>query len=142
MKNYILLLIILIFTSCNFNEKETELSYPLENIKIKSIKSEELNRNVSDTLILNKFSKSLKKLTNKDLVKGKRLHGATRLCDLKLKTDKDDILLFIALSKENEVVISFFEFNKDDNFNYFLGALYETDQLMDIIKNADLNCKS
>ncbi|MCH4824623.1 hypothetical protein ML462_15725 [Gramella lutea] len=142
MKKYTLLIIILILTSCNFKEKKSELNYPLENIEIKSIELEGSNKNFSDTLILNKFSKSFRELTNKDLVTGERLHGATRICDLKIKTNENDILLFIARSQENEVVVSFFESKKEDNFNYFLGALYETDQLMKMIKNAGIKCKN
>ncbi|SDR65784.1 hypothetical protein SAMN04488552_0191 [Christiangramia echinicola] len=142
MKNYSLLLIIIILSSCNFKEKKTEISFPLKDIQVKSIQLEKSNEKVSDTLILNKFSNLLQDLSHVDLVKGKRLHGATKLCDLTLKTNKNDILLFVSRSQKKELVVSFFEFNEKDNFNYFLGALYKTEHLSDLIETAGLECKN
>ena len=140
MKKIILFITILIFTSCNFTEKKAKVNYPLEKVEVVTIVLKETNEVISDTLTLNKFSNYFKNLSNNDLIKGKRLHGASKICSLTVKTDKNDLLLFVLNSKENKIVIDFFEVNEDDNFNYFLGALYENQKLIKLLKSEGLNC--
>ncbi|RDK85496.1 hypothetical protein [Marinirhabdus gelatinilytica] len=142
MKSLGIIVILLILTSCNFKEQKSELSYPLENIELKTISSEDTNRRISDTIILNRLEKAFRILSNNDLIKGKRLHGASSLCDLTITTNNGEILLMVSKSEEKEVVMSFYKFIDEDNFTYFLGTLYETDQLMEILKNAGIVCES
>ena len=140
MKKIILFITILIFTSCIFLDKNDEINYPLEKVKVVGIVLEESNEVISDTLILNKFSKYFRNLSSKDLVKRRRLHGATKMCSLTIKTNENDLSLFVLNSKENKIVIDFFEVNEKDNFNYFLGALYKNEKLINLLKSGSLNC--
>ncbi|MBZ9779898.1 hypothetical protein LB452_13295 [Psychroflexus sp. CAK8W] len=140
MKKINLFIIILVLTSCNFFEKKDEISYPLKEVEVRSIILEESNEVISDTLTLSKFSNYLRDLSNNDLVKGKRLHGASKMCSLTIKTDKYDLSLFVLNNRQNKIVVDFFEVNEKDNFNYFLGALYENQKLINLLNSGGLNC--
>lgn len=141
-KKCFLVVIFPLLVNCNPKKaKEEELNYPLQNIQIQSIILEGQNSSINDSLLLNRLSIFLRKLTSKDLIKGRRLHGATKMCDLTLNSMDREVQLIVSKSQENEMVVNFLEFQEQDNFSIFLGALYDSNEFLEIINELGIECK-
>lgn len=129
----------LIVTSCVFSEKEEEKEdrFLFQDANVTSIgfsiDGEEDYEILKDSLLLKEVNEALSGINSKKLIIGKRQHGAKNLYSLKLAKEEDDLLLFVNRTKGNEVTIDFFEENKTDNFNYFLGCLYEAEYLYEVL---------
>ena len=141
-KKYLLVFIFSLFFNCSSKkEKKEELNYPLQSIQVQSILLEGQGTSFNDSLLLNKLSLYLRKLTNQDLIKGRRLHGASKMCDLILKSTDREIQLFVSKSQKNEMVVNFLEFEEKDNFTYSLRALYNSNEFLEIIDEIGIECK-
>jgi len=91
MKNYFwIIFVLLIITSCQFNKQKEEKYYPFTDLEISTIKKDsENNFEIKDSAATKEVSSFLKKLSSEDLIKGKRLHGAEKLCDIIIKNNTD-----------------------------------------------------
>ena len=137
----ICILCLFISVGCNFHKQESKTDHPFKNLNIESISVENQEQNL-DTInpeVIIQLSQSLQDISNKELIKDKGLHGAKSLCSIRLKTDTHDILLFVQ-SKDNDTIIDFYQENKKDNFNYYLGALYDSQNLVKVLNHTDLKC--
>ncbi len=143
MKNYFwLIFTLLILTSCQFKEKKEEKNYPFTNLKISAIKiDDENNLENQDSVLIKEILDFLKKLNSANLIKGKRLHGAEKLCNMIIKNRNDnEILISISTHKEKGTTADFFQEKKSDNFTYFLGRLYNADKLVHLLQKHGMNC--
>lgn len=139
-KGYILtyLIIFLIFNSCVFKEKKQEDDkFLFEGIEIKSVEFKDDRDkdyvNLKDSILLKKVNEILDGINSQELIKGQRQHGAKNIYRLKLTKEGDDLLLFINKTKDNEMTIDFFKEDREDNFNYFIGCLYKSDDLNNLL---------
>ena len=143
MKNYFwIIFALLIITSCQFNKEKEEKYYPFTDLEISSInKDSQNNFEIKDSAAIKEVSIFLKKLSSEDLIKGRRLHGAEKLCDIIIKNSTDnDILIFISSHKEDGITADFLQERKADNFTYFLGRLYDANKFMHLLDKHGLNC--
>ena len=143
MKNYFwIIFALLIITSCQFKEQKEEKYYPFTDLEISVIKKDsENNFEIKDSAAIKEVSSFLKKLSSKDLIKGKRLHGAEKLCDIIIKNSTDnDILIFISSHKEDGITADFLQERQADNFTYFLGRLYDANKFVNLLEKHGLNC--
>jgi len=144
-KILVYLFICLMLNSCVFNEKKKEDGFPFQSTKIESIgfnvDRSQNYENLNDSLLIEKVNEVLYKINSNELIKGRNQHGATNLYSLKLSKEGNDLLLFVNRTKDNEITIDFFEEDKEDNFNYFLGCLYKSDNLYRILNDRLIQLK-
>jgi len=127
-----------IFTSCLFDKQnKVEDNLPFKDVKIESVKFKKGKNqnyvNLNDSIFLRKINKVINGIESKELIKGRRQHGAKNLFSLKLVKDDKNLFLFINETKDEGMTIDFFEEDKEDNFNYFMGCLYESNDLMKLL---------
>lgn len=146
MKKYIrIILILTLITSCQFqeNKKEKEAAeYQFEDLKIESIKSG--NQEIISEKDKNNFEEInayLKNLTDKNLIKGKRLHGANNICSVIIKSENDEISIIFKSNEENKITASFLKQNKNQNFINSMGRLENGEKLLELLNNIGINCK-
>lgn len=140
MKNIPLLFIFLIFlSSCVFSEKKTNLEadFPFKGIKIEKVgynnsRSQDYTI-LHDSLVAIEVNKILKNINSKQLIKGKRQHAAKNIYSIKLIQEGNNLLLFINETNEGNVTIDFFEENQEINYSYFLGCLYDSEELYEVL---------
>lgn len=142
MNKYFFTIAILALNSCNVDLSKSKVESFLKDLKIISIelKLDGETRQITDTLATKRITISLTNLKSNDLIKGRRLHGATLLCDLTLKSNKNDLLIFVVKNKEDEIMLEFFEQDEEDNFKYYLGRLYESEKMLKTFKELGIEC--
>ncbi|SKB35206.1 hypothetical protein SAMN05660776_0639 [Salegentibacter holothuriorum] len=139
MKRYLLLLM-LIITSCNFGEQEEVIEYPFSELEISTVEMNKENNALEASSEVKEIESYLKNLSNRELIKGKRLHGADRLCEVILKNNNGNIIIVFKSHKEEGITASFLKENQADNFSHSLGRLYNADHLMELLQKSGLPC--
>src|SRR5690606_5780538 len=105
MKKFLLLLI-LIVTSCNFGEQEEAIEYPFSELEIATVEIYNENNALEQSAEVKEIENYLKNLSNRDLTKGKRLHGAERLCEVTVKNNNGNITIVFKSHKEEGITAS------------------------------------
>jgi len=140
MKTYLLLLM-LIITSCNFGEQEEAIEYPFSELEISTVEMTNKRNALKNSAEVMEIESYLKNLSNRDLIKGKRLHGADPLCEVTIKNNKGNITIVFKSHKEEGITASFLQENQADNFSHSLGRLYNADNLIELLQESGLPCK-
>ena len=145
MKKYIrIILILTLITSCQFqeNKKEKEVAeYQFEDLRIESIKSgdQEINNEKNESKF-EEINDYLKGLTDQNLIKGKRLHGAEKICSVIIKSENDEISIIFKSDEENKITASFLKQNKNQNFINSMGRLENGEKLLELLKKNGIQC--
>lgn len=135
----IYLLAFLIFNSCIQNGKnggkDDNLFNDVQIVSVGFNNDRSQNYiNVNDSILTEEVNVILDSIYSRDLIRGKRQHGAKNLFSLKLiSKEGNDLILFINETDENKITIDFFEENRGDNFSYFLGCLYQSEDLYKLL---------
>jgi hypothetical protein len=145
MKKYILIILLLTITSCQFQEKEAETEvaeYQFKDLKIRSIKSgnQEINSKKNETQF-DEIADYLKNLTDQDLITGKRLHGAEEICSVTIKSENDEISIIFKSDQKKKITASFLKQNVNQSFINSLGRLEDGKELLQLLKKNGINCK-
>ena len=140
MKHFIVVLssFLIITTSCKTQEKsDVKGVYPFKGITIDSVVVE--YKDPAKIFSLgqesnNNLKSYLNGIKSDSLIKGKRLHGAKTVCNLRLFTNQNNYFINIKTHNEKGVTASFFKDNEEDNFKYSMGRLYNAEPLLDLFK--------
>ena len=141
-KSYIFItLVIRLLTGCVFSERKdlNENQMPFEGIEFQSIDiyqdENQDYRILKDTFLKEKFTKKLRNLKSKELIKNKGQHGAKNIYSFKVVKEGNDLILFMNRTKEDQITIDFFEESNEDNFNYFLETYYDSEEIYKLFEN-------
>ena len=138
--NIIIVVVSSLLTGCVFSERKdiSENEMPFQGLNIDSIGVYQLEKEdymiLNDTFLNEEISQKISELRSKELVKDKGQHGATNIYNIQLLKEGNDLLVFINRTKEGGITIDFFEENKEDNFNYFLGTLYDSEEIHNLLE--------
>ncbi|TMU57375.1 hypothetical protein [Flagellimonas algicola] len=138
-KNYkLLLFLILILGSCRTDKRKTDVVYPFRNLVLENIIIEK-GVGIKDTLKLSNklrlksIEKRLGEIDSSDLLKGKRIHGASTLCNAFMYTNEKKYLLNISKHPTEGIIANFLEQKQGSEFQSYLGAYLNADEIYELL---------